>query len=248
MAAPFKSGHRLGRRLQTWLSLPPYYRERGDQTMNLPGPISFFEVMILVAFIAGSIAIIIITLIIMLRRREAKSVRFDPMHISDLIKLIVSVASFVTVCVTLFFLVLQNRTIVMQTKFNLQSVESNVFGTMTNQSLASDDVFLRFPEIRPYFYSGKALVANDPLADRVKSAAEYYLDYFESLTTQLKKYPNIWRFERNAWEANIIDMFAWSPVLCQFLEINQAWYGEELMGLKKAGEAKRRQGYGKQPF
>ena len=125
--------------------------------MNLPGPIGFFEVMILVGFIAVSIAIIIITLIFYLRKKESKSVRFDPMHISDLIKLIVSVASFVTVCVTLFFLVLQNRTIVMQTKFNLQSVESNVFSTMTNQSLASDDLFLRNPELRPYFYSGKAL-------------------------------------------------------------------------------------------
>lgn len=216
--------------------------------MNLPGPISFFEVIILVAFIATSIAIIITTLILTLRKRDAKSVRFDPMHISDLIKLIVSVASFVTVCVTLFFLVLQNRTIVMQTKFNLQSVESNVFSTMTNQSLASDEVFLRYPELRPYFYSGKALVENDPLADKVKSAAEYYLDYFESLATQLKKYPNLWRFERNAWEANIIDIFAWSPALCQYLEINKEWYGGELMGLKKAGEAKRRQGYAKQPF
>jgi hypothetical protein len=136
----------------------------------------------------------------------------------------------------------------MQTKFNLQSVESNVFSTMTNQSLASDDVFLRYPELRPYFYSGKALVENDPLADKVKSAAEYYLDYFESLTTQLKKYPNIWRFERNAWEANIIDMFAWSPALCHYLEINKEWYDDELIGLKKAGEAKRRQGYAKQPF
>ncbi len=216
--------------------------------MNLPGPISFFEVMILVAFIAASIAIIITTLILLLRKRNTKSVRFDPIHISDLIKLIVSVASFVTVCVTLFFIVLQNRTIVMQTKYNLESVESNVFGTMTNQSLASDDVFLRNPELRPYFYSGKALIKNDPLADKVKSVAEFYLDYFESLSTQLRKYPNIWRFEKNAWEANIIDMFAWSPVLCRYLEVNKEWYGEELMGLKKKGEAKRRQGYAKQPF
>lgn len=216
--------------------------------MNLPGPISFFEVLILVAFIAGSIAIIITTLIFFVRKKEAKSVRFDPINFSDLIKLIVSVASFVTVCVTLFFLMLQNRTIVLQTKFNLQSVESSVFTTMTNQSLASDEVFLRYPELRPYFYSGKTLVENDPLADKVKSAAEYYLDYFESLATQLKKYPNIWRFERNAWEANIIDMFAWSPTLCHYLEINKEWYDEELIGFKKAGEAKRRQGYVKQPF
>ena len=216
--------------------------------MNLPGPISFSEVIIFVAFITASIAIIITTLIVMLRKRDVKSVRFDPMHISDLIKLIVSVGSFVTVCVTLFFLVLQNRTIVMQTKFNLQSVESSVFSTMTNQSLASDDVFLRNPGLRPYFYSGKALIKNDPLADKVKSMAEFYLDYFESQATQLRKYPNLWRFEKNAWEANIIDMFAWSPALCQYLEINKEWYSEELMGLKKAGEAKRRQGYTKQPF
>jgi hypothetical protein len=216
--------------------------------MNLPGPISFFEVMILVAFIAAFITITIITLILVLRKRGTKSVKFDPMHISDLIKLIVSVASFVTICVTLFFLVLQNQTIVIQTKFNLQSIESNVFGTISNQSLASDDVFLRFPELRPYFYSGKALVENDPLADKVNSAAEYYLDYFESLATQLKKYPHLWRSERNAWEANIIDMFAWSPALCRYLEVNKEWYGEELMELKKVGEAKGRQGYAKQPF
>jgi hypothetical protein len=216
--------------------------------MNLPGPISFFEVTILVAFIAAFIAITIITLILVLRKRGTKSVKFDPMHISDLIKLIVSVASFVTICVTLFFLVLQNRTIVIQTKFNLQSIESAVFGTISNQSLASDDVFLRYPELRPYFYSGKALVENDPLADKVNSAAEYYLDYFESLATQLKKYPHLWRSERNAWEANIIDMFAWSPALCRYLEVNKEWYSEELMKLKKAGEAKERQGHAKQPF
>ena len=84
----------------------------------------------------------------------------------------------------------------MQTKFNLQSVESNVFSTMTNQSLASDEVFLRYPELRPYFYSGKALVENDPLADKVKSVAEYYLDYFPSLTTQLKQYPHYMAFRK----------------------------------------------------
>jgi hypothetical protein len=66
--------------------------------------------------------------------------------------------------------------------------------------------------------------------------------------SQLKKYPNLWRFEKNAWEANIIDMFAWSPALCQYLEMNKEWYDEELMGLKTAGEANRRQGCVKQPF
>ena len=89
---------------------------------------------------------------------------------------------------------------------------------------------------------------NDPLADKVKSAAEFYLDYFESQTTQLKKYPNLWRFEKNAWEANIIDMFAWSPALCQYLEINKEWYDEELLGLKQAGKPSDDKAMSNSPF
>jgi hypothetical protein len=43
-------------------------------------------------------------------------------------------------------------------------------------------------------------------------------------------------------------MFAWSPALCQYLEMNKEWYDAELKGLKTAGKAKRRQGHVKQTF
>jgi hypothetical protein len=87
----------------------------------------------------------------------------------------------------------------------------------------------------PYFYHGKLITNDDPLAGKVKAAAEYLLDYFDSQATQLKKYPNLWRSEKDAWEANIIDQFAWSPVLCWYLEVNKSWWSDELFALMQKG-------------
>jgi hypothetical protein len=173
-------------------------------------------------------------------------VKFEAMHISELIKLILSVLSFVTVCVTLILLILQNRVIVLQTAYTSQSVQSNVFGSVTTQNIMTDEICLKNPELRPYFYSGKELTEKDPLYHQVCAAAEYLLDYYDSLATQLRRYPSLWRHEKGSWEANIIDMFAWSPILCRYLEANQAWYNDDLLALKKAGEAKRQKGSARQ--
>ena len=215
--------------------------------MSLPGSINFYQIFILVVIIAGCIAITIVTLISVLRKRHSHAVTFEPIHVSELIKLIVTIASFVTVCVTLFLLVLQNQTIVMQTRYTHQSLESNVFGVLTNQALATDDIFIRDPNIRPYFYYGKVLTENDPLSDKVKATAEYLLDFFDSQVSQLQKYPKLWRSEKDAWESGIIDQFAWSPFLCWYLEVNKEWYSEGLLKLKRRGEEKRQKGSTRQP-
>jgi hypothetical protein len=216
--------------------------------MNQPVSISLFNVFLMMIIIAGSIGLSIGGMVILLRKRHSQAVKFDPMHISDLIKLIVSVASFITVCITLILLVYQNRTIVLQTRYSWQSVESNVFGIVTNQTLAEDQMFVNAPELRPYFYHGKLITASDPLAEKVKAAAEYLLDYFDSQATQLKKYPNLWRSEKDAWEANIVDQFAWSPVLCWYLEVNKTWWSDELYALMVKGEERRKKGHKQQPL
>lgn len=198
--------------------------------------------------IAGSICLSIVVMVILLRKRRSQLVKFDPIHISELIKLIVSVASFITVCITLILLVYQNQIIVLQTRYSWQSVESNVFGIVTNQTLAEDQMFVNAPELRPYFYHGKLITDTDPLSGKVKAAAEYLLDYFDSQATQLKKYPNLWRSEKDAWEANIIDQFAWSPVLCWYLEVNKTWWSDELFALMQKGEKKRQRGHTQQPL
>ncbi len=210
--------------------------------MGTPAALGFAEVVILIVFFVSSMAVMFASLIWILRKRQSKVVKFEPIHINDLIKLILSVGSFVMVLVTLVFLVLQNRIIVTQTKYASESVESNVFSTVTSQNLLTDDIFLKYPKLRPYFYLGKDVKEGDPLSEQVKAAAEYLLDYYDSQTTQLQKYPGIWRYEKGSWEANISDMFAWSPVLCRYLEANKAWYGDELLNLKVAGEQKRERG------
>jgi hypothetical protein len=215
--------------------------------MSEPGSISFSQIFILVVIIAGSIAITITALVLILRKRHSAAVKFEAIHVADLIKLIVTLASFVTVCVTLFLLVLQNQTIVMQTRYSHQSVESNVFGALTNQALATDDIFIKEPNLRPYFYYGKDVTENDPLAEKVKATAEYFLDFYDSQVAQLQKYPNLWRAEKDAWEAGIIDQFAWSPFLCWYLEVNKEWYSEGLLKLKRRGEEKRQKGSTRQP-
>ncbi len=210
--------------------------------MRQIAPISFFEIFILVVFFLASVVAMLATLIIVLHKRKPNVVRFESIHITELIKLVISVASFVTVCITLILLVLQNRVIVAQTKYASESVESSVFGTITGQNLLCDGIFNAAPELRPYFYLGKDIQENDPLNHKVYAVAEHLLDFYDSLATQLKKYPSLWKSEKDAWEKNIIDMFAWSPVLCRYLEVNKEWYDDYLVPLKLAGEKKRREG------
>jgi hypothetical protein len=214
--------------------------------MDAVAPISFLQIIFLILLFFALMAALIGSLIFFLRKRRSHAVTFDAIHISDLIKLIISIASFVTLCVTLILLVLQNRVIVAQTRYALQSVESNVFGVITTQSLNGDEVFVKHPELRAFFYSGKDLAPDDPLYHQVYAAAEYTLDYFDSLSTQLRRYPQVWRYERESWEKNIIHMFAWSPVLCRYLEKNKAWYNDDLISLMRAGEKQRQEGHGKQ--
>ncbi len=205
-------------------------------------PISFSQVLILMAIFLAAMVVMFIVLVLVLRRRQTKAVIFEAIHINDLIKLILSMGSFVMVLITLVFLVFQNRIIVTQTRYAAQSVESNVYSTVTSQNLGTDELFLKYPELRPYFYGGKQLNEDDPHSAMALAAAEYLLDNYDAQMMQLKKYPGLWRSEKGSWEANISDMFAWSPLLCRFLEAHAAWYGDDLIALKTAGEKKRDNG------
>ncbi len=210
--------------------------------MGPPTALGFYEVLILIVLFVAAMALMFTGLILILRKRHSKVVKFEAIHVHELVKLIISVGSFITVCITLVMLVMQNRVIVAQTHYALQSVESNVYSTVTSQNLGTDELFLKYPELRPYFYGGKQLNEDDPHSAMALAAAEYLLDNYDAQMMQLKKYPGLWRSEKGSWEANISDMFAWSPVLCRYLEANKDWYGDDLIALKTAGEKKRDNG------
>ena len=178
---------------------------------------------IIAVFIAVIITFLIITCstIFFLRKKRPGAVALEAIKIHEFISLCISFFYFITVVVTLIVLIYQNKIISMQTSYALQSVEGSIYSNITTQSLAEDEIFINRPELRPYFYDGKELEPNDPLRHQVHAAAEYILDFFDSLESQLKKYPNLWIHEKREWEANIVDQCAWSPVLCHYLDANR---------------------------
>ena len=211
-------------------------------------PLGVPGLLLIIAIITVTVCALIAAGIIFLRRTHPHAVALEAIKVHELISLVISICYFITVCVTLILLIIQNRNIAMQTKFALDSLEGNVYGLVMNQALAQDEIFIKNPETRPYFYESKELTPGDPLYYKVLSTAEYLLDFFDSLEKQLKRYPNLWIHEQKGWEANTIDMFAWSPVLCRYLESSREWYSDDLYALKTAGEKKRQQGLGKQKY
>lgn len=210
--------------------------------------LGLYELLLIIAIIAVTVFALIAAGLIYLRRTRPQAVALEAIKVHELISLIISILYFITVCVTLILLIVQNRNISMQTKFALESLEGNVYGLVMNQALAQDELFIKNPEMRPYFYEGKELTAGDPLYHKVLSTAEYLLDFYDSLEKQLKRYPYLWIHEQKGWEANTVDMFSWSPVLCRYLDSSREWYSDSLYALKTAGEKKRRQGLSKQKF
>lgn len=206
------------------------------------------ELLFLISIIAITLFALIAAGLFYLRRTKPQAVALEAIKVHELISLVISILYFITVCVTLFLLIIQNQNIGMQTKFALESLEGGVYGQVMTQTLAQDELFIKNPETRPYFYEGKDLQPGDPLYFKVMATAEYLLDFFDSLEKQLKHYPHLWIHEQKGWEANTIDMFAWSPVLCRYLESSREWYSDHLYALKTAGEKKRREGSGQQRF
>jgi hypothetical protein len=210
------------------------------------GHLELPTLLLIIAIITVTVFVLIAVGVIFLRRTRPQAVTLEAIKIHELISLSISVCYFITVCVTLILLIVQNRNIAMQTKFALESLEGNIYGLVMNQTLAQDELFIKNPETRPYFYKAKDIQPGDPLYDKVMATAEYLLDFFDSLEKQLKRYPNLWIHEKRTWEANTIDMFAWSPVLCRYLDAAREWYSDDLYALKIAGEKKRQQGFNQQ--
>jgi hypothetical protein len=204
------------------------------------------QIILLVMLVIALFIILIFASIFILRKKRPQIVALEAIKIHEFISLCISFLYFIIVVITLIVLIYQNKIISTQANYALQSVEGSIYSNITTQSLAEDQIFINNPELRPYFYGGKELEPNSPLRHMVRGTSEYLLDYFDSLQSQLKKYPNLWIHEKREWQANTIDMFAWSPELCRYLDATKDWYSPELYALRVAGEKKRQEGYTRQ--
>jgi hypothetical protein len=150
----------------------------------------------------------------------------------DVISFSVSSLALLAVLISLVY---QRR----QTQEMAKSLKATAFLEVASQMLTVDELFIRQPTLRPYFYTGRELTESDPDTDQVLATAEYLLDFFGYILVQSQHFSSIQMFPSNWWPTYIRDMFASSPVLCRYLTEVQEWYNPDL--LKLMSEAKARQ-------
>jgi hypothetical protein len=152
-------------------------------------------------------------------------IALQPLTLYDLLSFIISTAGFVTLIISILLL---NYTL-----------KGNVYQASASQMFSIDQLFITYPDMRPYFYSGKDIKEDDPNHDRVLATAEFLQDSFGSILVQSHRFPQIWPAEW--WIPYFKDVFANSPVLCRYLESTSNWYHDELINLMKEGKALRQE-------
>jgi hypothetical protein len=89
------------------------------------------------------------------------------------------------------------------------------------------DVFLKAPDLRPYFYDGLDLPDDDPKANQAKVVAEAICDAFALLILSWKRATNI-PHTRPGQEQWIKDIYHCSPVLRRYYAEREGWYPREM--------------------
>lgn len=120
------------------------------------------------------------------------------------------------------------------------NMKASMYATMTAQTLEMNKIFLQHPDLRPYFYDKKDL-SEVPDKDihhthhRIMIVAEYQLDYFDLLMTQLDYIPTDEDSEEDKanWNKYFADSFANSPALCKRISLNPDWYMTRLVNISK---------------
>lgn len=84
-----------------------------------------------------------------------------------------------------------------------------------------DKTFVEYPEIRPYFYEGKSLEADDPNLHRVRAVAELVLDAFEWIWHRKEELNTD---DETGWMNYIADTYFSSPALQQHYASVASWY------------------------
>lgn len=135
--------------------------------------------------------------------------------------LIVAIGGFAAVGINIYHLT-------KQTELLVKSVQGDIYASVTNNLATTKQIFIDYPELRPYFYSGLPCEKDDQNHARALLVAEHLLDFFDAIL--LEKAP-LW--PEAVWKKYIADSFKKSPILCDYLEEKQDWYTEELFRLMK---------------
>lgn len=117
------------------------------------------------------------------------------------------------------------------------NMKASMYATMNIQTLEMDKIFLERPYLRPYFYENQDLskIRDEKTRNEVMIVAEYQLDYFDLVMTQLDYIPTDKDSagDQASWIKYFIDSFAKSPALCKRVGDHPDWYMTRLVDLSK---------------
>ena len=99
----------------------------------------------------------------------------------DVLSLSVSVFGFAGVLVALFLSRRQTREMIQQSHAVSDSLTGNVFANIAQHMFFVDEIFIRYPEIRRYFYDMEEIDPASQDYPRACAIGELLLDYFLTL-------------------------------------------------------------------
>jgi hypothetical protein len=146
----------------------------------------------------------------------------------ETLSLVVSLGGFTAVVLTLSIFLRQTRAMAEQARLLAESARRDSFDRVAAQAFLLDQLFLDYPEVRPYFYEGKLLSDEDPvLRHRIAAAAETVLDVFGVIVLHRERFAEVW--SSNTWDEYMRHVFARSPFLCSYLRDVHKWFPPDLV-------------------
>jgi hypothetical protein len=159
---------------------------------------------------------------------------------------IFSMISAIVIAVTVIILIIQTWILYKEAGAALDASSAQSFAQMLETELKINEVFLRKPELRQYFYGGVHLEENSPVYADAESAAELFLDIMEHVLWQARFFPQFFAPQKteksevvykDTWNNYFHDMFISSPLLRKYLEKRQRWYSPLVIDIMKRANA-----------
>lgn len=104
-----------------------------------------------------------------------------------------------------------------------QSKDMTLYQKVTQSFLDINQMFLQFPELRPFFYDRveQTGLESEELQQRLLMASEILLDHFEWILHDIK-FSNL--VDQESWLAYIYDTYQNSPTLISYHQQHISWH------------------------
>lgn len=146
------------------------------------------------------------------------------MTLYEILSLAISIVGFVAVIISLFF-------VAKQTKMVSESLhESTLEHTMTPVFDLSK-IFIEYPEIRKFFYSGKNIEESHDDIERIKAVSYLILDTFDYYFVNECLLSADYELNKSRWELWIVEMFQNSPILRKMYSESMELYPNDIRRL-----------------